>query len=91
MDDSVWTEFRRWWWMIFWKNIEVEKEKMIIQDWFAGKWEKPSVVTITLQEKDGATKIDLLHGNIPDEAFESIDKWWEESFFGPMRKFLESN
>lgn len=68
------------------KLISIDK---IIQDWKEQKWNHYSRVTFLMQEKDGNTRLDLLHENIPDESYESIDKGWDEYYLGPLKDFLE--
>ena len=71
------------------KNLQFEPGRKIIQEWFFGDQEQPSVVTITLQEAGYHTKISLHHTNIPDEAFEDMDEGWDTSYFGALKEFFE--
>jgi activator of HSP90 ATPase len=69
-------------------NLEFEKDKKIVQEWFFGEQEERSIVTITLHEAGSSTNIELNHTNIPDEAFEDIKYGWEHYYFGGLREFF---
>ncbi len=70
------------------RNLQFEENSKLIQEWYFGDQEAPSVVTITLSADRHATKIELLHTNIPDEAFDDICKGWDESYFGALKEFF---
>lgn len=44
-----------------------------------GSWPRELLVTIELEEADGATKFMLHHEGIPDEMYEECKKGWNES------------
>lgn len=69
-------------------NIEFISNQKIIQEWFFGENEKDSIVTITLHPAGNSTNIELLHTNIPDEAFEDIKYGWDHYYFGALREFF---
>jgi uncharacterized protein YndB with AHSA1/START domain len=45
-----------------------------------GDWPKELLITVYLEEADGATKMKLKHRGIPDEMREDCVKGWNESF-----------
>lgn len=71
------------------RNLQFEENCKIIQEWYFGEQEEPSIVTITLAQEGAATKIELLHTNIPDEAFDDMLNGWDESYFGALKEFFE--
>jgi activator of HSP90 ATPase len=71
------------------RNLQFEPDSKLIQEWYFGEQPEPSVVTITLTPDNYFTKIELLHTNIPDEAFEDIAEGWDESYFGALKEFFE--
>jgi len=71
------------------KNLQFETDRKIIQEWYFGDQKEPSIVTLTLLADKYFTKIELLHTNIPDEAFDDINAGWDESYFGPLKEFFE--
>lgn len=89
MDDQVGTEFSLWGGDIVGKNIEVAPPKKLVQNWQDKNWPAPSKVTFTLQEKDGITTVDLLHENVPEKRYQSVDQGWRRYYLGPMKKLLE--
>jgi len=89
MNDKVGTKFTLWGGDIYGKNIKVSQNKELVQEWFGGKWEKPSKVTFTLKEKGGKTEVNLLHEDVPDEEANDIDDGWKTYYLGPLKELLE--
>jgi activator of HSP90 ATPase len=94
MDDKVGSEFSLWNGDIVGKNIEVVNPpaggKKLVQDWQEKNWSSQSKVTFTLQEEDGLTTVELLHENVPENRYQSINQGWRQYYLGPMKEFLES-
>lgn len=89
MSDKVGFEFSLWGGEIYGKNIEVVKGKLLIQEWFGGKWDKPSIATFVLSSKDGQTTIDFTNTDIPDAEFSDIEQGWKDYYLGPLKDYLE--
>lgn len=89
MDDKVGTKFELWGGDIYGKNIEVVPLERLVQEWFAGNWEKPSTATFTLTEEKDAVKINLLHTGLPDNETKDIEQGWKEYYLGPLKEYLE--
>jgi len=89
MDDKVGTEFSLWNGDIHGKNIEVVDGKKLVQEWFGGDWDEPSIATFTLSEKDGRTTIELHQTNVPDSDFDDIADGWKQYYLGPIKEYLE--
>lgn len=71
-------------------NIEVVPDKRLVQEWFFGENEKPSIVRIELKkEGTNTTRIELSHTNIPEEAYEEITEGWKEYYLGAIKSMLE--
>ncbi|MBS1744206.1 MAG: SRPBCC domain-containing protein [Bacteroidetes bacterium] len=81
------TEFSLWDDSICGKNLEFVPGKKIVQEWYFGEQEQPSIVTIQLHEIKNGTSVELRHSNIPDEAFDDIVEGWNESYFGALIDF----
>jgi len=73
------------------KNTEVIPNKKLVQEWFGGDWEKPSITTFSLSNKDGVTTIDFLHENVPDSDARSIEDGWKDYYLGPLKNYAEEN
>ena len=71
------------------KNLEFEAGQKIVQQWYFGEQEEPSIVTIKLHPHKKGTSAELKHTNIPDEAFEDITEGWDDFYFGAIISFYE--
>lgn len=89
MSTEVGSEFSLWEGSIEGKNIEFEKDKKIVQEWFFGEQEEPSIVTFKLFADKNKTSIDLRHTNIPDEDYDDIVAGWNEVYMGSLIEFYE--
>ncbi|HSZ24832.1 MAG TPA: SRPBCC domain-containing protein [Cytophagaceae bacterium] len=89
MDDQVGTEFSLYEGNISGKNLEIEKEKKIVQQWYFGDQEEPSIVTIVLHKDKNNTSVEVRQTNIPDEAYKNIVDGWSYAYFEPIMELLE--
>lgn len=83
------SEFSLWNGDISGKNIEFVTNEKIVQQWYFGEQETPSIVTIKLHPHKKGTSLELIHTNIPDEEFEDFADGWDESYFWPLKDFFE--
>ena len=83
------TEFSLWDGSIVGKNLEFEKGKRIVQQWYFGDQPEKSVVTIKLHPDTRGTSIELRHTNIPEEAYDDIVEGWGNIYFSSLREFYE--
>lgn len=90
MNDTEGFKFKLWGGDIFGKNIEVIPEKKLVQEWYAGKWGVPSIVSFNLNEKNNTTILNLVHKNIPDKEFKDIEKGWKEYYILPLKQLVEA-
>ncbi len=81
------TEFSLWDDSISGRNLEFEEGKKIVQQWYFGDQEEPSIVTIKLHPHKQGTSVELRHTNIPDEEYNAITEGWDESYFGSLLEF----
>ena len=89
MGDKPGTEFSLWEGSIEGRNMEFIKSKKIVQQWYFGEQEIPSIVTIILHDHKSGTSAELRHTNIPDEDFNNIINGWDENYFGSLINFYE--
>ena len=82
------TAFSLWDGSISGMNIELVENKLIVQQWFFGEENEDSIVTIKLHPDKKGTSVELLHTNIPDEAFENISEGWDEDYFGALNELF---
>ena len=83
------TEFELWDGSICGKNLEFEQDKKIVQQWYFGEQEEPSIVTIKLHPHKKGSSVELTHTNIPDEVYEEFVSGWDEDYFGALEDFYE--
>ena len=69
-------------------NIEFVPNEKIVQEWFFGEQEEPSIVTIKLRDEKHSTEIELNHTHIPDDAFEDMKSGWDHYYFGGLKEFF---
>ena len=83
------SEFSLWEGNIEGKNLEFEKDKKIVQQWYFGDQEEASVVTIKLFAERDKTSLELRHTNIPDDDFDNIVDGWDNVYLGSLIEFYE--
>ncbi|WP_256010463.1 SRPBCC domain-containing protein [Desertivirga xinjiangensis] len=81
------SEFSLWDGSISGKNLEFEEGKKIVQEWYFGEQQAPSIVTIKLHPSKEGTSVELRHTNIPDVDFEDITEGWDTAYFGSLQDF----
>lgn len=91
MSEELGFEFSLWGGDVYGKNIEVIPGKKLVQEWFGGKWDKPSIATFKLISKADETVIDFTQTDVPDAEFSDIEQGWEDYYMGPMKDYLENN
>ena len=94
MEPVAGTEFSLWDGDITGINIEIETGKKIVQEWYFEDEEglspeDKSIVTIKLHNEGNSTDVELLHINIPDEAFDNIVDGWDRYYFKPLKELVE--
>lgn len=89
MSTVVGSEFSLWDGSIVGKNIEFETSKKLVQEWYFGEQQTPSIVTIKLHAHKHGCSAELLHTNIPDEAYDEMITGWNENYFGLLIAFYE--
>jgi activator of HSP90 ATPase len=82
------TEFSLWEGSISGMNLEFEENRKIVQQWYFGDQEEPSIVTILLHPDKKGTSVELRHTNIPDQDFDAISEGWDEDYFGALRELF---
>lgn len=70
-------------------NIDVKPNRLLVQEWFFGETENPSIVTLQLKKEGDKTRVELTHTNIPDDVYEEITEGWREYYLGSIKGMLE--
>lgn len=82
------SEFSLWDGDISGRNIEIIENKKIVQEWFFGDQENPSIVNLLLNEHKKGTQVELSHTNIPDDDYKNITIGWNEYYFKAIIDFF---
>lgn len=82
------SEFSLWEGEICGKNLEFKLNELVKQQWYFEGQDEPSVVSIHLRGKGESTSVELVHENIPDEAFDEMKEGWKDFYFGALKKFF---
>ena len=91
VDGRVKGEFTAWDGYIWGTFVELDASKRILQAWRTSEFPddaNDSLVEVLLEEKDGKTKITLLHSNIPEGQADGYKQGWEDFYFKPMREYF---
>jgi len=73
------------------KNLQLVKDKLIVQSWRAQSWDKTdpdSTFVIVLEPKGKNTVLYAIHSNVPEKHAESVNKGWHQHYWEPWKKYL---
>lgn len=83
-------EFSLWDGDIYGTVREVDPGRMLLEDWYGGDWDAPSLARFTLVEKpSGGTLLELVHTGVPDDDADEFDTGWDDYYLGPIKDMLE--
>lgn len=83
------SEFSLWEGSITGKNISFKPSKKIVQEWYFGDQETPSVVSIILHAHKQGSSVELRHSNIPETEYDDIIQGWNDVYFASLINFYE--
>lgn len=89
MEEIAGSEFSMWDGSITGKNLEFVKDQKIVQEWYFGDQDEPSVVTIRLHPHKNGTSMEVRQTNIPDDAYENIAEGWNGDYFLSLNQLFE--
>lgn len=87
--DEPGTEFSFWDGDIVGKNLEFDYAKKIVQQWFFGEDNEPSIVTIKLHVDKKGTSLEFVQTNIPEEDYKDFTEGLDEYYLGGLLDFFE--
>lgn len=92
MSDQVGGTFMLWGGQMFGKNLEVIKNKKLVQEWCYDQWDAdaPSKVTMIIKAKGKKTIVELLHEDVPEKSVKSITEGWNDYYLGAMQDMFEN-
>lgn len=73
------------------KNLQLVKDKLIVQSWRASDWARtdPDSTFILLFEQQGNDGVvNMVHANVPDKEFEGLKKGWHDFYWTPWKKYF---
>ena len=70
-------------------NLEIVKNKRLVQQWSYSNWKEPSKVTFTIKVVEKKTIINLLHEDVPEKSVNSISDGWDAYYLGAMKEMFE--
>lgn len=69
--------------------LELVPDSKIVQEWYFGEQDQPSIVTIKIFASGPNSQVDLLHTNIPEVSYDEMVEGWGNYFLGGVKEFLE--
>lgn len=74
------------------ENLELVKNKKIVQKWHTVKWPKGHYSRVTFRFKPhmGGTRMSFYHSGIPAPSYDSIKKGWYEHYWEPMKEMFNN-
>ena len=74
-------------------NLELVKDKLIVQGWRGndGDWPKGyySVVRFRFTKTKDGTRLDFLHTGVPVSTYKGIRDGWRECYWEPLKRQLQ--
>lgn len=73
------------------KNLQLVKDKLIVQSWKAEDWDKEdidSTFIILLEPKGKDVILHMTHANVPDKHSAGVKSGWNDYYWKPWKKYL---
>jgi activator of HSP90 ATPase len=74
------------------RNIEIEKNKRIVQEWSTTDWPDkypPSILEFNFKLVDGKTELTIIHSNIPKDQEEELKQGWIDFYWNPLKNYFK--
>ncbi len=86
--DKVGTKFTAYGDYVEGENLELVKDKKIVQKWRGSEWKKGhySKATFELKKVKEGTKLIFTQTGVPDDDCKMIEKGWKEHYWNKMKK-----
>ena len=89
MNAKVGGTFSLWGGQMFGINLEIVKNKRLVQQWSYSNWKETSKVTFTIKVVEKKTIINLFHDDVPEKSVNSISDGWDAYYLGAMKEMFE--
>jgi activator of HSP90 ATPase len=73
------------------KNLQLVKDKLIVQSWRGSDWNKgdaDSTFILQFEPKGKDTVMYMTHANIPDKHADGIKQGWVDHYWNPWKEVL---
>ena len=73
------------------KNLQLIKDKLIVQAWRAVNWDQTAVDStfiIYLAGQGNDVVLKMTHANVPDDSAADIEKGWFDHYWNPWKQYL---
>ena len=73
------------------KNLQLVKDKLIVQTWRAKGWDETdtdSIFIINLEQKGKNVVLHVAHANLPEKHYKHIAKGWHDHYWTPWKQYL---
>jgi activator of HSP90 ATPase len=73
------------------RNLQLVKDKLIVQSWRASSWSKQDVDStfiIYLERKGKDVILNSIHANVPDKHVKGIQKGWHQHYWKTWKQYL---
>ncbi|MGB3946561.1 MAG: SRPBCC domain-containing protein [Bacteroidia bacterium] len=90
MSAAVGGTFSLWGGQMYGVNLEVVKNKKLVQEWSYEQWTQESKVTFNIKAKGKKTILELIHEDVPEKSVNSISDGWDEYYLGSMKDMFEA-
>ncbi|HVC58685.1 MAG TPA: SRPBCC domain-containing protein [Candidatus Acidoferrales bacterium] len=74
------------------KNLELVKDRLIVQEWRGADWPEGlySITTFKISKKGSGAKLEFTQKGVPLSKYKEISAGWKEHYWAKMKLFLES-
>jgi len=86
-------KFTTWDGYISGKNLELDEDKRIVQEWVTTEWPKdfpPSRLELVFKKVKSGTEISMIHSDVPAEQAEELKEGWEEFYWKPLKDYFKN-
>jgi activator of HSP90 ATPase len=73
------------------KNLQLVKDKLIVQSWRGSDWAKDemdSTFILQFYQQGNDTLLIMSHANIPEKHFKGIKNGWNKYYWKPWKKYM---
>ena len=80
-------KFELWGGDMFGKNLEVIKNKKLVQEWCTSSFKSKATFIITGKGKK--CEVELIHENVPAKSLKNYSDGWKDYYLGPMQQMFK--